>query len=176
MSKEPVTIAGSVFNVPNDRYSEGDTITANEASALNQTYRENIRNNFASRVKEAQDAAGEGNPLTGDVLTKLQSELDEYVETYEFGVRGGGGGPRDPVMSEAMELARDAVRKALVKSGKRVTGKNADYTAAQISEAAKKLLAGPKGQTYMDLAKARVAESQKAAEDAMEAIGGAIAA
>lgn len=175
MANDTITINGIPMTVP-VRYEEGHELNANEASALNQTYHENLRNNFAKRVQEAKDAAGEGNTVATEVIAKLQSELDEYASSYEFGVRGGGGGPRDPVASEAMELAREAVRNALKAKGKRVTGKNADYTAAQISEAAKRLLAGPQGAKYTDLAKARVAEQQKAADETLGAIQEALAA
>jgi hypothetical protein len=51
MSMEQITIAGQSFNVP-IRYEEGHELTSGEASALNQTYHENIRNNLAKKAKE----------------------------------------------------------------------------------------------------------------------------
>lgn len=175
MDFSQITIAGYQFAAPM-KYAEGDTLEANEASALNQTYHENLRNNFAKRVQEAKDAAGEGNELTSDVMEKLKTEFTEYANTYEFGVRGGGGGPRDPVRTEAMSLAREAIRSALKAKGKKLTGKNPDVTAEQISAAAEKLLSGEKGAKYFDLARERVAQQRAAADETLDAVKDAIAA
>jgi hypothetical protein len=62
---EQITISGHSFNVP-VRYEEGHELTAGEASALNQTYHENLRNNFAKKVKDAGDGAD---------VAALQAEL-----------------------------------------------------------------------------------------------------
>jgi hypothetical protein len=136
---EQITIAGSPFNVPM-RYEEGHELTAGEASALNQTYHENIRNNLAKLAKEG-------------LLT--QEKVDEYAESYQFGVRSAGAGvSRDPVMSEAMRIAKKQIAELLKKSGKKV----GDYTVETINGAAKALLA--KDPAIMDLAKQRVEEQQ----------------
>jgi len=139
-----ITIAGKPFNVE-PRYSEGSVLTANEASALNQTFFENLRNNFATKAKE-----GEG-----------QEAFDAYASSYQFGVRTGGGGSRDPIQTEAMNLARDAVRALIKKSGKNIS----DYTGAAITAAATKLLENDP--SYLELAKKRVEELQSAATSAI---------
>lgn len=149
---EQITIAGEIFNAP-VRYEEGHELTAGEASALNQTFHENLRNNFAKTVKDAK----EGGSFD---LADLQAKFDEYADSYQFGVRGGGGGAaRDPVMSEALNIARAQVRAALKKRGVKVS----DVQAAAITEAAKKVLA--KYPEIMELAKQRVREAQEAAAD-----------
>src|SRR5258705_1665321 len=103
---EQITIAGSSFAVP-VRHQEGHELTAGEASALNQTFHENIRNNLAKKAKEG-------------VLT--QDEVDTYANGYAFGVRtGGGGAPRDPVMSEALRIAKDQVKAARKQTGRKVS-------------------------------------------------------
>lgn len=136
---EQITIAGSAFNVP-VRYEEGHELTAGEASALNQTYHENIRNNLAKLAKEG-------------LLT--QEKVDEYAGSYQFGIRAAGAGvTRDPVMSEAMRIAKKQIAELLKKSGKKV----GDYTVETINGAAKALLA--KDPAIMELAKQRVAEQQ----------------
>lgn len=132
-----ITIAGKPFEVE-PRYAEGHTLTANEASALNQTYFENLRNNFATRAKEGED----------------QAAFSAYAESYQFGVRTGGGGSRDPVETEAMNMARDSVKAIIKKSGKNVS----DYSAKSISEAAAKLL--DKDPKFRELAAKRVEEMQ----------------
>jgi hypothetical protein len=135
---QTVTISGKPFTVA-PRYAAGHVLTENEANALNQTFFENIRNNFAGKAKDGG----------------TQADLDTYVQSYQFGVRtGGGGGSRDPVEVEAMSLARDQVKKMISASGKKVS----DYTAAAISAAAAKLL--EKNPAIREKARERVAEMQ----------------
>jgi hypothetical protein len=126
--RDAFTISGETFSAFHP-YAEGHVLTANEAASLNQTFTENVRNNFAKTVKEAKEAGS----FDADAI---QASLDAYMHEYEFGVRRGGGGGRtaDPVMARAMELARDAVRKKI----KEVGGNLKDYPAADISARAKK--------------------------------------
>lgn len=144
---EQITIAESLFNVP-VRYEEGHELTAGEASALNQTYHENIRNNLAKKVKEAKEAG------TFDVAA-FQATVDAYAAEYQFGVRTAGtGATRDPVMAEAMRIAKKQLAELIKKSGKKMT----DYETSAINESAKKLL--DRTPEIMELAKQRVAEQQ----------------
>lgn len=128
--REQYTIAGKTFNVFQP-YAEGHVLTSNEAASMNQTFAENVRNNFAKRVKEASDAGTFDQDM-------FQSQLDDYMDSYEFGQRTGGGGRvSDPVEAEALRIAKDKVRQSLAKQGKKV----ADYTTAAITQAAKDVLA-----------------------------------
>lgn len=146
-----LTIAGTAYSVE-PRYAEGHVLTANEASALNQTYFENLRNNFASKAKEGGDGA-------------TQEAFNAYAASYQFGVRTGGGSSRDPIQVEAMNIARDTVKDLIRKTGKKL----ADYSAAAISETASKLLAHEtKGPEILELAKKRVAEMQSAAGQSVD--------
>lgn len=127
------TIAKTVFSVYVP-FSEGDVLTAGEANALNQTFAENIRNNFAKTVKTHLDAG------TLDVEA-LQKALDDYQLEYEFGARRSRepgeareSTPRNPTLTRAIELAREAVRRKIREIG----GNIKDYTAADISARAKK--------------------------------------
>lgn len=143
---EAITIAGQVYNVPN-RYQEGHELTANEASALNQTYHENIRNNLAKRAKEG---------------SLDQGQVDTYATDYQFGVRAaGGGGERNPVMTEAMNIARGIIKAALKRHGVKAES-------SAINEAAKKLI--DRDEKIMELAKSRVAEQQAAASAELDAL------
>src|SRR6516225_3234346 len=110
---ETLTIQGHTFTAPL-RYEEGHELTANEASALNQTFHENLRNNFAKKVSDALNGRER---LDDDELSDLQGQFDTYAEGYEFGVRTGGGAVRDPVMSEAMRIARDKIFEHLKRKG-----------------------------------------------------------
>jgi hypothetical protein len=147
---DQITIAGQVFHVP-VRYEEGHELLAGEASALNQTYHENLRNNFATRVKEGLEG--------GKTVEALQTELDAYAESYQFGVRTGGGAVRDPVTSEALRIAKEKIREYLKSKG--VKGKDMD--AKVIGEKAKQLI--EKDPKIMELAKKRVAETAAATSD-----------
>lgn len=147
---EQITIAEKTFSVP-VRYEEGHELTAGEASALNQTYHENIRNNLAKKVKE-QVAAGAFDQAA------FQATVDAYAAEYQFGVRTPGTGvTRDPVMAEAMRIAKKQIAELLKKSGKKV----GDYEVEAINKAAKAML--DKSPEIMDLAKQRVAEQQSLA-------------
>lgn len=125
---DQITIQGHAFRVPL-RYKEGDTLKANEAGALNQTYHENIRNNMASKIRDGVEA--------GVAMDVLQQQVDDYANDYQFGVRTGGGGFRgDPVMTLAMNLAREVIRRAIKKKGL----SEEDWPASRVSQAAKQLL------------------------------------
>lgn len=140
-----LTIAGKSFTAA-PRYAEGHVLTGNEANALNQTFFENLRNNFAGKAKEGG----------------TQEDFDKYVETYKFGERtGGGGGSRDPIEVEAMALARDALKKTIQKQGKKLS----DFTAQAISNAAKKLV--DTRPEFREKAAQRVAEMQAVASDSI---------
>ncbi len=155
---DQITIQGHSFNVP-DRYSEGHVLTANEASALNQTFHENLRNNFASKVKEVK---GEAEGLSAEQVIDLQSKLDAYAESYVFGVRSASGprAPADPVGKEAFSIARDAVRAAIRKKGLNP----ANFEAKQIAELATKALDSNLDR-FTAMAKQRIAEREAIASE-----------
>jgi hypothetical protein len=155
---EQITIQGQTFNVP-VRYEEGHELTAGEASALNQTYHENIRNNVAVKIRKGE--------------TVEQSFVDEYALAYQFGVRasGGGGVSRDPVMSRAMVIARNKIKETLKKMiatpGSKYYGRKiSDFTSEAINTAAKdKIAADP---TFLDLAKKQIEEERAAATEDLD--------
>ena len=141
-----ITISGIAFAVA-ARYAEGHVLNANEASALNQTYFENLRNNFASRAKEGA----------------TQEDFDAYAASYQFGVRTGGGGSRDPIEVEAMRIARDQVKAAIKANGLNISA----YSAKSISKAAAGLL--EKNPAIRETAKERVAAAAAAAQGSVDA-------
>lgn len=103
-------------------YAEGSVLQANEAEALNQTLTENLRNNFATRLRQRQDeAAQEGTTYEPD-MGELQAEFDEYVSTYEFGVRRAGTvrASADPVEREALKMAERQVKSAIQLKGYKI--------------------------------------------------------
>src|SRR5215475_3025734 len=127
-SYDQITIQGQTFRVP-IRYAAGHTLTEGEAGALNQTLHENLRNSFAKKVAEGTEA--------GVPLETMQQQLDDYAAEYQFGVRTGGGGFRgDPVMTLAMNIAREVVRGAIKDRNLDAD----DWPASRITQAAKALL------------------------------------
>lgn len=97
-----ITIAGIKVQCPAP-YTEGHVLLANEAAALNQTYREGVRNNLTKAFKD-----GPEDP---------QAALDAYCETYTFGTRSGGGRTMDPVEREMRTIAGNKVKEALRAKG-----------------------------------------------------------
>src|SRR5262245_22711029 len=156
---DQITIQGQTFKVPL-RYAAGHPLTEGEAGALNQTLHENLRNNFAKKVSDGVEA--------GIPLETLQQQLDDYANDYQFGVRTGGGGFRgDPVMTAAMNVARDLVRNA-------VKAKNLpadDWPASRVSQAAKALLdsQGEDGK-IISMARKQIEAEREAAKEAMASV------
>lgn len=106
-----ITIQGTTFIAP-EPFTEGHTLNANEAAALNQLLHENLRNNFAGKVKAAiEEAGGSVENIDG---AALQAEFDEYAKGYEFGIRRSGPRvPLDPVAREAQKIAKGLIAKKL---------------------------------------------------------------
>ena len=156
---DQITIQGHPFRVPL-RYKAGHVLLENEAGALNQTLHENLRNNFAKKVAEGTEA--------GVPIETLQQQLDDYASEYQFGVRTGGGGFRgDPVMTLAMNYAREVVRQAI-----KSRNLNADeWPASKVTTAAKALLdtQGENGK-ILQTARQQVEAEKAAAKEAMAGV------
>lgn len=112
-------------------YSEGHVLNASEASVLNQTFTENVRNNTAKVVKEklaAGDTAG------------ATAVITEYAAKYTFNERTATTAvsrKMDPVEKEALAIAKAKVLQALEAKGVKVKDVNADELKAKIAEVAK---------------------------------------
>ena len=123
-----IKVEGLIFNAPAP-YKAGHPLNENEANTLNQTFAENLRNNFAKKVKTARTEAqknGTEFPQDGEEAPQdLQQEFSSYANDYEFGTRAAGGGgegalPRDPVDREAYIMARDLIRQHAKSKGIKV--------------------------------------------------------
>lgn len=122
-----ITVQGLEFNAPQPYKAGPIELSEGEASALNQTLAENLRNNFAPRVKAAAAEYRKANSLAEDAevapsnldFDALNEQFTKYAEEYEFGVRTSGGvrTPTDPVEREAHRIAWDRVKIALSKKG-----------------------------------------------------------
>lgn len=158
MAKESITIQGLDFAV-HSPYTAGHPLTAEEAGVLNQTFHENLRNNFAGEVKSKKEEHGDELPAA--VIKALQDEFEVYADNYKFGVRRVGlRAPADPVEAEAFKMIKDLIRIKV-----REQGKKAD--AATIAEAATQILASDRGDKYRKAAEARLKEAQKVAGESL---------
>ena len=147
--RETYTISGENFKLPQP-YAEGHVLTAGEASQLNQVYAENLRNNLAKKVSDLKEAG------TFDAEL-FQSHIDDYASTYEMGVRTGGGGRvGDPVLAEAISIAKELIRKAIRAKGYKL----ADVPAKVITNKAKELIESGRHPEILETAKARVEEAK----------------
>ena len=146
-----ITIQGVTFSAPTP-YATGHVLTEIEANVLNQTYTENLRNNFAPQVKEAKEAG------TFDEAS-FATKFAEYAASYTFGATGGTRGPRgpqDPVGVVALNLAEADVLAGAARKGLKLPK-------AKITELAKKLCEA-KSDHYRAIAEKQLAKAGK--EDA----------
>ena len=104
------TIADVTVKVPQP-FAEGHSLTEAESKVLNQVLKENLGNNVRTKIKAAIEAVGE---ITDEVTAQAQVILDEYVATYEFGVRSIGTSTRKtPLESRIRKLATASINAAL---------------------------------------------------------------
>jgi hypothetical protein len=150
---QEVTIAGETFTIE-PRFAEGHVLSTNEASTLNQTFYENVRNNNAKWISEAK----ENGSFDQD---EAQAHITKYAEEYEFGARRGPGAPRDPVMSLAFKDCRRAVLKAVVEK----YGKDHGFSPEDVAAKTNQILSGPKGERFVAQAREKIELDRKAAAD-----------
>ena len=152
-----VKIQGENYDIA-EKYSAGHALTAGEASALNQTFFENIRNNVAVKLKKAAEAG----PIN---VQHWQAEIDAYASAYEFGVRAVRSSSLDPIEVEAGKLAAEAIKgmlKAGIKSGK-IPGSLRDYL-PQMDELVANALASENGDNFRLKATRNIEEMREAAD------------
>ncbi len=189
------TISGFKFEISTP-YSEGHTVTADEAAVLNQVRAENIGNNLRAKVKEQAEAviAEAGGELTDvqttNFVTQVQSKIiDAYDKDYKLEAKKPAQ-PRvtDPVEKEARKLATNALIDAIagkfsVKSsiarkilkGEEVEGVSvAANTAEKLQEKLESLVV--KGSKIWKTAEANVKKAQDATSGILDDLGLADAA
>lgn len=88
-------------------YAVGHVLTDVEASTLNQTWTENVRNNIAPTVRKLVDPTPE----------EIQEIVSAYEKTYAFGSSTRRSGPADPVGKETLRLIRNHVTTMLSTKG-----------------------------------------------------------
>jgi hypothetical protein len=124
-----ITILGLRFNVSSP-YSTGHVCTKGEAGALNQKRLESIRNKLALKAKDG---------------ALSQAQVDACAASYVFGERIARRRTNDPVEADALEVARQLVRKK-------------GQSRKENTEAALELLQTEKGDTIRAQATKRLVE------------------
>lgn len=180
---EPVatlTIQGIHFTAPTP-FAEGHVCSLEESRALNQTFGENLRNNFASVVRDAKvkaatdagtitaespkadvDAAVSNVTLDDTTVAALKEKFAAYSAEYKFTAKRQSRAPVDPVEREAFKLAKAAVETKLRE-------KNIDKKAlkeGQLESLVTSLLA--KVPDYREEAKRRVEAMKSTANTALD--------
>jgi uncharacterized protein (DUF927 family) len=160
--RKDIQIAGFVLKAPTP-FKAGDVLEENEAAALNQTYLENVGNNFRSKatnfkrtiltgvaeptpeqlkavtdeaIKAFDEELANGTKtLTDEQKAALQADLDSVVAEYKMGTRRSSSVEVvDPVTKQARALAKDRLKKALVKKGIKLNTVSADWYTREIDK------------------------------------------
>jgi hypothetical protein len=114
----PISVQGITFQAPAP-YVAGHVLDAHEAQALNALLAENLRNNWARRLK-GRDLG----PLTqlrftaetkAAFVEELRNEFAAYAASYRLG--HATRAERDPVAREAQKIAHALVREAVNAKG-----------------------------------------------------------
>lgn len=145
-----ITILGIKFPCPQP-YGSGHRCSEVEAGILNRVFTENLRNNFAKRVKALRSRAA---PV--EDFDALQEEFALYASRYRFSnSRELTELTRDPVMVEALRIARGLVKAHF-------TAKGHTPTEAELEQAVIKVAHLPKVQAE---ARSRIGATQQAVEE-----------
>ena len=154
-----ITVQGLVFPA-RQIFDEGHSLTSVEADVLNQTRDENLRNNYAAKIKAVmkEEGAESSGDLTDAAKKTLTEKFPAFEEGYEFGSRGGAR-EVDPVRKQAMLFATDEVKKALKKKGHSIK----EIGAEKVREMATSAIA--KYPKFLEKATAAVAARDAAAAD-----------
>lgn len=116
-----IKVQGMIFHY-SPRYFEGHVLTAVEAEVLNQTFGENLRNNFASKIRDAAEALAKDLPegekpreFTDEEKTAFANDFSAYAASYTFKAPRQGAGPVDPIDAEARKIAKAIILTHLAK-------------------------------------------------------------
>lgn len=159
-----LTIQGYQFDIPPAGLIVGEPKTEDEVKVLEQVRVENIRNNFAAKIKKLLNGAEQ---LSEEQFSKAQQEVQAYANEYKFGSRvRGTGAPRitDPVEREVVRLAKEDISAAyFAKHGERLKGE-------QLSEVVEKLLS-VKRDEYTQRARRNIRDRDRAGAEVLAQAG-----
>lgn len=155
--RKNILVGGALLSAPLP-FLVGHVLTENEAAAINQTYLENIGNNFRSAVQKAKrlaildkpDAKPEELKAVTDEqikafdaeieagtkslpLTELQTSFDELIAGYQMGVRRASSVQAyTPEEKAARDIAKNKLKAALQKRGTKLNTVSADWFEREI--------------------------------------------
>lgn len=156
---QTITIQDINFEAPQP-YAAGHTLSEVEAGVLNQALAENLRNNFAKKVKDARAGLASTDSLSAEKLATLKAEFDSYAGSYVFKAKGAPRQPLDPIQREAEKIATGLLNAALNKKG----SKRADLPEGRWELLLAEVAAKP---TVRAEAERRVAAAKSVAADAL---------
>lgn len=161
---DDVSIQGLDFTYTTP-YAEGSVLTKAEASQLNQVRGENLRNNFASKIKakraEIEKERGEGAEFSEEEVEAFKTAFAEYDASYVFSGIRQARGPVDPVKAKARKMAKETIEAAL--RAKNI--KPSDLAEGKMDELIEKYLGSHP--EVLEEAKAQVEKLKSAASDAL---------
>lgn len=157
--RKNILIGGVILTAPTP-YSAGYVLTENEAAAMNQTYLENVGNNFRARVTAAKRKAivGKDAPTPEELkavtdeqikafdkrleakeitlsLETLQPDFDKLVADYKMGVRRSSSVEViDPITKAARSIAKDKLKAALVARGTKLNTVKVEWYTREIEK------------------------------------------
>lgn len=161
-----IQIQGLTFSYTTP-YVAGHPLTEGEANQLNGVRGENLRNNFASKIKDARAEAekerGEGAELTEEVIAALQAEFSQRDAEYAFTGKRQSRGPVDPVMAKAKSMARETINSAL---------RTKNIKPSDLAEGKMDELIGKYLENHPEVVEEARLQVQKVKEAAADALGG----
>lgn len=113
----PLTIQGMKFEFE-DRYAEGYVLNTGEARALNNLLRENLRNNFSSKLRTARE-----NGLPDETIREM---FASYARTYNFTAVSGELNNVTKLERMMRDMAKQVVEATAAKAGKSTKSFNDD--------------------------------------------------
>lgn len=129
------TFAGVTFAVP-QFYSEGQTLTANDARAVNGWATTTLGNRFSAKIRagvEALKSAGNKKATAADLGWDMQAEFDAFASAYEFGRFGSGERKAkssvDPIEALMRSIAEAELKASIVGKGLKVR----DFMTAKVT-------------------------------------------
>jgi len=172
VSDTALKIQGMIFPF-SPRYAEGHVLSNEEAKVMNQTLGENLRNNFASRIRAAVTEIEKATPageaarsFTAEELEKFQTDFTAYQSTYIFKAPRQGPGPLDPIEREMQKIAKNIILSALETNRTKVSTLPEGQMAAWI-----KTLCAEKPEIREE-AMRRVEVTKSASSDLLATLGG----
>lgn len=113
---KPIVVYGVTFEAPL-KYMEGQTITSNEAAALNTLFHRDLYESMRKPVQTARKEVGDQTAaLPDDKLEVLRRAFKILVESHNFAPKAPLNS-YDPVRLEAIKIATGPVRAALQRKG-----------------------------------------------------------